>query len=445
MRAIVIDDDRDMRASLAGLLEAAGWQCRALARAEDLAAAEAEITPHVIVSDVCMPGLSGADLLDGRAKTAAPIVLISAHGDIPMAVDAMQRGAFSFLEKPFDPRRLLNMLVHAAEKFQLQADATRLRARLAKLSGLDRVLVGRGAAIARIREDLMDLSATDANLLLLGETGTGKALAARAVHDLGPRSGGAFVPVDCGALSSERAEAILFGAGTGSGADAGALRGLVPQAEGGTLFLDEIGDCPPETQLRLLRLLEERDASPTAGPAPRRALFRVIAASTRDLGAEVEAGRFRADLLFRLNTFEVTLPPLRGRSEDLQMIFQHCLEEAARLYETTPPALTPEDLATLLAHDWPGNAREIRNVAERRVLAARRGRGSVAEAIRRDAAAEIPDTLREAVAAFERQLIGRAIAAHRGRMDAVAEALGIGRRTLNEKIVKLGLNKEEFL
>ncbi len=442
LRAIVIDDDREMRASLAHLLETAGWDCTTLRAAEDLPAAAAEFDPHVILSDVRMPGRSGLDLL-GDAADGPPVVLISAHGDIPMAVEAMQKGAYSFLEKPFDPRRLLTILAHAAEKHLLRQDSRRLRARLAALSGLDRVLIGASPAIAELRETVLDLAATDASVLILGETGTGKELVARALHDLGPRAGRPFVAVPCAALPEGAADSALFGTADGA-------PGLIAGADGGTLFLDEIAACPPAAQARLLRVIETGEIHhPIHQPGPgrtRRAAFRTIAATNEKLDTARAEGRIREDLLYRLNTVEIELPPLRGRSEDIRLIYQHFLEHSARSHEIAPPETTPEDLAALLAHDWPGNVRELRHVAERRVLAARRGRGSVAEAIRRDdTAQDIPDTLREAVAAFERQLIGRAIAAHRGRMDAVAEALGIGRRTLNEKIVKLGINKAEFL
>jgi len=439
LRAIVIDDDADMRASLQDLLHAAGWECTCLSRAQDLAMAEAKQAPHVVLSDVRMPGMAGTDLLEGRGQDAAPIVLISAHGDIPMAVGAMQRGAYSFLEKPYEPRRLLNILTHAAEQFSLRRDATRLKARLANLSGLDRLLIGDSEATERLREDVLDLSQTTASVLILGETGTGKELVARALHDLSDRAGGPFVVVNCAAIATTRVDTALFGEAAGA-------RGLIAGADGGTLFLDEIGACPVATQLKLLRAIETREVHPIGADTPVTVNCRVLTATNDDLEQAVLDGRFREDLLYRLNTFVVSVPPLRGRFDDILLLFQHFLGEASRTMEAVPPDVTAEDLTALLAHEWPGNVRELRHVAERRVLAARRGRGSVAEAIRRDEVAEeVPDTLREAVATFERQLIGKAIATHQGRMDAVAEALGIGRRTLNEKIVKLGLNKDDFL
>ncbi len=439
-RALVVEDDRAMRASLVDLLEAAGWRVEALNRADRAEAALAEFHADVIVSDVRMPGMSGLDLLRVLAdREAPPLVLISAHGDIPMAVDAMQAGAYSFVEKPYEPRKLLTILRHAAEQSRMRADNARLRARLLALSGLDRVLIGATQAIRDLRRDVLSLADTSAPVLLLGETGTGKDLVARALHDLGPRAERPYVAVNCALLSPERFEAEMFGA-------AGGPDGYITRADGGTLFLDEIVACPPDVQARFLRVLEEGIVQPEGAAAPARVQLRVISATNEDIAAAVAEGRFREDLYYRLNTFTLELPPLRSRRDDLRPLLAHFMDELATLYEVAVPELSPDDVSALMAHDWPGNVRELRSVAERRLLAARRGGGSIAQAIApRQESADTPDTLRTAVAAFERELIGRAIAAHKGRMDAVAEALGIGRRTLNEKIVKLGLDKEGLL
>ncbi len=444
-RVIIVDDDREMRDSLAHLLAAAKWQVEALSRAEQVRGLLAAFQPDVILSDVRMPGMTGLDLLrELQVSGAPPIILISAHGDIPMAVTAMQDGAYSFLEKPFDPHRLLTALRHAAEQHRLTLDTERLRAGLARLSGLDRVLLGDAPAIQALREDVLDLSDTDVPVMLLGETGTGKELVARALHDLSPRTAGPFIPVNCAAIPDAHFETSMFG--TANGTNGAAMPGILDSADTGTLFLDEIGACPPSVQAKLLRIIETREFTPIGAITPRRADIRILSASNERLETAASQGRFREDLLYRLNTVTLTLPPLRERRSDIAMLFSYFLEQHAALYEVDPPELGTEDIAALLAHDWPGNVRELRHAAERRILAARRGRGSVPEAIRPDSdPAEVPDTLREAVAAFERQLIGQAIRTHQGRMDAVAEALGIGRRTLNEKIVKLGLRKEELL
>lgn len=437
---LIVDDDKSMRASLVDLLEAAGWRVEAVARASQVFDRLPALSPDVILSDVRMPDMSGLDLLAALDRAAAPpVVLISAHGDIPMAVQAMQDGAYSFVEKPYDPRRLLSILRHAGQQHRMARGTDRLRARLAELSGLDRILLGTTPAIAALRRDVLDLAPTDAPVFLQGETGTGKELVARALHDLSPRSDAPYLALNCAAIAVDRFEAEMFGI-------KGENTGRLIAASGGTLFLDEICACPLPVQAKLLRVIEEQEVTPIGAPAPVTIDLRVVSASNEDTEAAVEAGHLRQDLLFRLNTVVLSLPPLRQRRDDLVLLFTHFLDHSARIYEIAAPELTQADMSALLTHDWPGNVRELRNAAERRVLAARRGGGSVTDAIRaNEAPADVPETLREAVAVFERELIGKALRAHEGRMDAVAEALGIGRRTLNEKIVKLGLDKEALL
>ncbi|VAW18128.1 C4-dicarboxylate transport transcriptional regulatory protein DctD [hydrothermal vent metagenome] len=439
-RVIVVDDDREMRNSLSHLLTRANWQVETLGRGEDVAARLREFRPEVVLSDVRMPGMSGLELLSSLGhEDVPPIVLISAHGDIPTAVKAMQDGAYSFLEKPFDPNRLLTVLVHAAQQFRQQMETGRLKARLANLSGLDRILLGECPSIVALRQEVFDLANSDAPVMVEGETGTGKELVARALHDLSAHAGGPFVAINCASIPLEHFEAFMFGT-------AGGVRGVLASADSGTLFLDEVAACPLPLQAKLLRAIETQEFTMLGASGPTKVKMRLVSASNEHLDTAIEQGRFRQDLFFRLNTLELTLPPLRERREDIVLLYAHFLSQQAELYEISAPEPSAEDIAALMSHDWPGNVRELRHVAERRILAARRGSGSVAAAIRRDDDLdEVPETLRLAIAAFEKQLISQAIRTHLGRMDAVAEALGIGRRTLNEKIVKLGLNKAELL
>lgn len=438
-RILVVDDDTGMRQSLVDLLEAADWQVEALPRASKVADHLKASVPDVILSDVRMPGMSGLELLESLGSEAPPMVLISAHGDIPMAVQAMQAGAYSFLEKPYEPRRLLTVLQHAAEQSRMRQSNERLKERLYRLSGLDRVLLGQTAVVADLRDDILDFAETDAAVLIEGETGTGKELVARALHDLGNRPDAPFLALNCAALNSDRFEAELFGT-------AGQVDGRLTAASGGTLFLDEICACPPEVQAKLLRVIEDKEVLPIGAASPIPVAFRVISSTNQDVDRAVTNGQLRQDLLFRLNTVVMTVPPLRQRPDDLIILATHFLEQYARIYELDVPEISREDLAAMLSHDWPGNVRELRHACERRILAARRGRGSLVKAISGTSASEdMPATLREAVAALEREMIGKAVKDHEGRMDAAAEALGIGRRTLNEKIVKLGLDKEALL
>lgn len=425
LRVMVVDDDAGMRDSLVDLLCAAGWTAEAFGRAHTALASVSGMQPDVVLSDVRMPGLSGLDLLRELAgPDMPPVVLISAHGDIPMAVEAMREGAYSFVEKPHEPHRLLSILRHAADQHRMVGETRRLRDRLASLSRLDRILLGETAEIRALRREVLDLADVPAPVLLLGETGTGKELVARALHDLGPWAARPFVALNAATLAPERFDAGMYGAGSA----------------GGTLFLDEICACPMPAQAAILRIVDGPDSSTAGLPC------RIVSASNEDPEAAMREERLRPDLFYRLNAVTLRLPSLRQRRDDLPLLFAHFVSEYAGLYEVAPPDITNDDRAALLAHDWPGNVRELRHVAERRVLAARRGRGSVAEAIAADQRiGDVPATLREAVAAFERELVGQAIRAHQGQMDAVAEALGIGRRTLNEKIVKLGLDKHRWL
>ena len=438
--AYVIDDDKEMRDSLGVLLERSGWQVIRFPGAQAAIDRMAVAAPDVVLSDVRMPGMTGLELLDHLIDVGGPpLVLISAHGDIPMAVDAIQKGAYSFLEKPFEPRRLLTILRHAAEKQRLLISAQRMRAQLVALSGLDRVLLGSNSRITQLKQDAIDLALATGPVLITGETGTGKELVARALHRLGPRSDNAFVAINCATLTPDRLEAQVFGTTQGQ-------QGAFRKADGGTLFMDEVGTAPLAVQVKLLRALETGEFQPVGADDAVKTDVRIVAASNEDLEAKVNDGSFRADFLFRLNAFQLHLPRLSERGDDIVLLFEHFMSQLAETYEIAPPIMTADDAAALLAHDWPGNVRELRHVAERRVLAARRGDGSVAAALGDGNPADIvPGTLREAVARFERTLIGQAVRSHEGRMDAVAEALGIGRRTLNEKIVKLGLDKSELL
>ena len=426
-RVLIIDDDRLMRNSLVDLIEASGWIAKPLARATDAARWISQFQPDVILSDVRMPEMTGLELLQ-NLETAPPIVLISAHGDIPTAVEAMNHGAYSFVEKPYDPKRLLLILSHAAEQHQMRQSNARLKERLQQLSGLDRVLLGQTPEMQRLRDTIAMVAGGEAAVFVQGETGSGKELVARAVHDLSARYDAAFVAINAAQMN------------------AGNLSQIARSAAGGTLFLDEICACPAELQPSLLRLVETGEILDPGEGLPERVDLRIVAATNEDPEAAVDQGRLRQDLLFRLRGFEVHLPSLRARPDDIALLMLRFLQDFSALYETETPELSDAEMSLLLAHDWPGNVRELRNVAERAVMMAKQGSGSVQEAL---AGASLDPAgrpgLREAVAAFERQMISKAIKAHAGRMDDTAEALGIGRRTLNEKIVKLGLDKEALL
>jgi DNA-binding NtrC family response regulator len=430
---LVIDDDPAMRESLALFLEASGWTVETLPRAESLMKALAQFPADVVLTDLKMPGVDGMQVVEQlRGVDAPPVVVMSGHGDIPLAVGALQKGAVDFVQKPFNPNALLATLSKVAEQHQLSRSMQSARSRLTSFSGLDKIYIGESPAAAALRAAVSDMADVSASVLLLGETGTGKELIAHALHDLGPDPTTPFVVINCAMLPSENLAGYLETLD-------GITMPLADRVGSGTLFLDEVGACPPNVQPQLLRLLEvEPGGSPGFSG-------RIISASNAPLEDMVARGEFRRDLLFRLNTFVLSLPSLRGRPTDIAMLFTHFCEGFAQVYGVTAPALTPEDTAALLAHDWPGNVRELRSIAERHVLATRRGEVAVSLAMGAADPADLPSTLRHAVAAFERDMISRALIAHKGQMDVVAESLGIGRRTLNEKIVKLGLDKSAIL
>ncbi|WP_341367631.1 sigma-54 dependent transcriptional regulator [Yoonia sp. BS5-3] len=426
-RVLIIDDDRLMRNSLVDLIEAAGWVAKSLARATDAARWIVQFEPDIILSDVRMPEMTGLDLLR-TLEAAPPIVLISAHGDIPTAVEAMSQGAYSFIEKPYDPKRLLLILSHAGEKHRMSQSNERLKARIQELSGLDRVLLGQTLQMHQLRDTIAMVAGGDVSILIQGETGTGKDVVARAIHDLSPRCDGPFIAVNTAQISAEN------------------LPHIAGSAAGGTLFLDEICACPSDLQPMLLRLIDCGDVLVPGEGTPNHVDLRIITATNEDPAQAVAQGRLRQDLLYRLSGFQLNLPPLRERSDDVTLLALRFLQEFAGLYQTAVPDLTESEIAGLIAHDWPGNVRELRQVVERRVMMAKQGVGTM-----RDAIAGVPrdqpdrQGLRDAVAALERQMISMAIQTHDGRMDDAAHALGIGRRTLNEKIVKLGLDKDALL
>lgn len=439
-KILVVDDDREIRASLVHLLDSAGFDVASANNgAEGLVALQTS-KPDAILSDVRMPGMDGLEFqIKARDISHVPVILISAHGDIPMAVTALQDGAYSFVEKPFEPRRLLVILKNAIRMKQLLDHTAVLQDRLVELSDLERVLIGNSPQIIAVRDQIFDFAASNGNVLILGETGTGKELVARALHDLGCASASPFVAINCAAIPPENFEETVFGTATNP-------NGILSDADGGTLFLDELGSMPFGTQSKLLRAIETKQYQRVGEAEVQEVQLRVISATSEDILKNATDKTFREDLLFRLNTLIIALPRLADRGEDVLLLFRHYVERHSQLYELPAPNLTPDDIAALMSYHWPGNVRELQNVAERRVLAEKRGGGSVRRAIAfQSSQPAAPGTLREAVAAFERELISRALRDEDGRMDSVAAVLGIGRRTLNEKIVKLGLDKEALL
>ena len=434
---LVVDDDREMRVSLSHLLEKAGFSVHLAKNGQEALDRLVAVSPDVVLSDVRMPGMDGLEVQRRVSDlSSAPVVLFSAHGDIPLAVQAIQNGAYNFVEKPFDPRRLLTLLSNAIRLKRTQDSAAQLEQRLNALTDLEQILIGDSPRLVLARAKVLDFAASPANVMVTGPTGSGKELVARALHDLSKGPSAPFIAVNCAVIPPDHFEASVFGSSEAPG--------LMQRADGGTLFLDELTSMPMETQSKFLRIIEQRQYQPQAGGPPIAVNLRLVSAMSQTPEDAVSLGRLRQDLLFRLNTLMIDLPPLCEREEDILLIFRHYLKRLSTLYSVKEPQLNAADFSSLMTHDWPGNIRELQSVAERMVLASKRGTASVAEAIGSETE-EMPTTLREAVSAFERQLIGQAVAEHQGRMDDAASALGIGRRTLNEKMVKLAIDKSEIL
>ncbi len=439
-KILIIDDDKEMRTSLEHLITQAGFDTTTAQNGREGLQLLQSFNPDAVLCDVRMPQMDGLEFQKkAQEMLPVPVVLISAHGDIQMAVDAVQNGAYSFVEKPFDPRRLLGILNNATKMKQLLDQSNRLQDRLAELVDLEKILLGTSDQMKSVRAMIVDFATSSAPVLIKGDTGTGKELVARALHDLGPNNTAPFVAVNCAVIPADRFEDTVFGTEDRP-------NGLLIQAHGGTLFLDELSSLPFETQSKMLRVIETKQFQRLGAMNSQNVDFRVISASSHTIEDQVDQGIFRRDLLFRLNALVISLPKLADRGGDILLLFQHYSSRFGQIYDINVPPLTAEDMSVLLTHDWRGNVRELQGVAERRVLAIRRSNPSVKSALFATGnEGQFPSTLREALATFERELIGNALKHHEGRMDDAANSLGIGRRTLNEKIVKLGLDKQAIL
>jgi two-component system C4-dicarboxylate transport response regulator DctD len=391
----------------------------------------------IVITDLRMPVMGGFEFLGLAHKEDAelPVILISAYGEIASAVEAMKSGAFDFLERPIDPEELRSRVVRAIATRDLVLENRSLRSELANRPGLSALIIGHSPPSERLREDIINLAATDATVLIHGPTGSGKELVARALHEFGRRSRARFVAINCGALSESVVESELFGHEPGAFTDARQRRiGLAEHAKGGTLFLDEIESMPLNLQVKILRMLQERTITRLGSNEEIKIDIRVIAATKLDLREAAGQGRFREDLYYRLNVAELSVPPLNDRRADITLLFGHFLNEFAVRYQRSLPAISPDDSRRLLAHDWRGNVRELRNVAERHVLGLGRKGDGLARLL--DPRDNKPVPLPEQLALVEAELIRSALDACNGEMQATADRLGIPRRTLNDKIRK---------
>jgi DNA-binding NtrC family response regulator len=448
---LLIDDDPNTLASLARAFRLAGHEATVCDSA--LHAAELIRSQHfdLILSDVVMPGKSGLELLEElkKADVQTPIVLISGQANIAMAVKATRLGALDFLEKPLTTDKLLVTVENALRLTRLEEENRELRHRLGKHE-----LVGSGPAMQKLLAQIDLVAASETRICILGETGTGKELVARAIHEKSPRHENAFITLNCAAVPAELIESELFG--HEKGAFTGALQrrlGRFELANGGTIFLDEAGELPLDTQVALLRVLQEREFERVGGTQPVKIDVRVIAATNRDLEAAVENGTFRPDLYYRLNVFPIQVPPLRERQDDLLMLLEYFVDRFAQKMGKHFKNIDKRTVELFRSYPWPGNIRELQNVVERSVIVSSDGVFSVDAAwlskdSRRVSSLQKPEfAVADEDASRDRRIIEDALAGSRGRVsgsNGAAARLGVPPSTLEHRIKKLRIRKSHF-
>jgi two-component system, NtrC family, C4-dicarboxylate transport response regulator DctD len=442
IRTILVEDDADMRLGSMQALQLAGMEVEGFAAVEEARSKIEPGVPAVVVCDVKLPGMQGTDWLDELHAVDAdlPVILVTGHGDIAMAVGAMRRGAYDFIEKPFSSDLLVAAVRRAADKRQLVLQVKKLREQLDDRHGIQSVLVGRSAQMEQVRRLVLNLAATSADVLIYGETGTGKDVVARCLHDHSERRRANYVPLNCGGLPEALAESELFG--HEAGAFTGATRtriGKFEYAHGGTLFLDEIESMPMAVQIKFLRALQERSIEHVGSNKPVHVDCRVIAAAKEDLKVLSDRQKFRADLYYRIGVAVIELPPLRERREDIPLLFEHFVLLAASRHARPAPMLSTAQLGELMAHSWPGNVRELRNVADRFVL------GLLGNSMQLDAShSASASSLPEQVERFERCLIEEELRRHHGDVGRCARALAVPRQTLYDKLRRLQISPERL-
>jgi two-component system C4-dicarboxylate transport response regulator DctD len=437
---LFVDDDPDLRRATTQMLTLAGFEVRAFDGAEAALAALDPGFEGPVVTDIRMPRMTGLQLFERiRAlDPELPVLLVTGHGDVELAVAALKDGVYDFITKPFDAERLATAVAHAAAQRRLVLENRRLRAAADEVPA-DLPLVGDAPAIRRLRDTIRQIADADVDVLVEGETGSGKEVVARLLHDWSRRSPKHFVALNCGALPESVLESELFGheAGAFTGADRRRV-GRIEHASGGTLFLDEIESCPPAIQVKLLRVLETREVEPLGTNERRRLDLRVVAATKVDLGDPAARGGFREDLYYRLNVVTLRIPPLRERAADVPVLFARFLRRAAERFGRPVPDIGPAVRDRLARHDWPGNVRELLHFADRVAL------GLAPDAEPAAAAAPVEGTLPERVDRYEAELIRSALQAHGGDVRATLEALGVPRKTFYDKLKRHGIRRGDF-
>ncbi|MEJ3573145.1 two-component response regulator AauR [Pseudomonas fragi] len=435
LTVLIVEDDPHVLLGCQQALALEDIRSEGVGSAEQALALVGDNFPGIVISDIRLPGMDGLELLKqlkGRDRTL-PVVLITGHGDISMAVGAMRDGAYDFMEKPFSPERLVEVARRALEQRSLAREVWSLRRQLAERDSLEGRIIGRSPAMQQLRELIANVADTSANVLIEGETGTGKELVARCLHDFSRRQPQQFVALNCGGLPENLFESEIFGHEANAFTGAGKRRiGKIEHAHGGTLFLDEVESMPLNLQIKLLRVLQERTLERLGSNQSIDVDCRVIAATKSDLDQLSKASQFRSDLYYRLNVVTLELPPLRERREDILQLFEYFLQQSSLRFDRTAPELDNQTVSSLMSHDWPGNVRELRNVAERFALglpAFKKPGSNAAQGL----------GFSEAVEAFERNLLTDALQRSGGNLTQASQELGMAKTTLFDKVKKYGL------
>lgn len=450
-RVLLVDDEAMVRRATAQWLELSGFEVTALADAESALQRIERNFSGVLVTDVRMPGMDGLALMQAvlAIDPDIPVVLITGHGDVAMAVQSIRDGAYDFIEKPSTSEHLTDTIRRACEKRCLVLENRKLKHALENQQGAAKFLLGNSQAIDHLRMDLEILATTRADVLILGETGAGKGMVARTLHEISHRAGEPFVSINCGAIPETMFESELFGHESGAFTGAQDQRiGRFEFANGGTIFLDEIESMPMDMQVKLLKVIEDREVFRLGSNRAIPLDVRVVAATKVDLQEAAEQGTFRLDLYYRLNIAELHIPPLRQRREDILLLFEYFLAGNLKKDQANLPTLTSEDQSALLLHDWPGNVRELKNVADRFSLGLSAHRNM--KALLGNTAGTVENVvdgmgLADQVARFEQALIEQALVKTNGNIGLVMNDLDLPRRTLNKKMERYQLLRKNYV
>ncbi len=438
----LIEDDDIVRQATSQWLQLAGFNVEAFSTGDAGKAAILSQDFDAVVSDVRLPDSDGLSILESLIDhhIQTPVILITGHGDVDMAVSALQKGAFDFIEKPFQPERLSQRVTEAVETYRAQTSTQDRQEYLASVSGLEEVLIGRSRVMQQLREQVAKLARIDTNVIIYGETGCGKELVATSLHKESQRKSHRFVPINCGAIPENLFESELFGHEPGAFTGASKRRiGKLEYADKGTLFFDEIESMPLSMQVKVLRSLQEHTVERVGGNQQINVDLRVIAAAKEDLNDHEE---FRQDLYYRLNVAQIYLPPLREREEDALILFEHFTLQT----NSDSRPLSDADRNAVLSYAWPGNVRELRNVAMRFALD---DTVSVMEILSSRPSSTTEETqagvpLMIQLHNFERKVLHDSLVRHQGRINEVMQELDLPRRTLNQKMQKFGLNRSDY-